>query len=217
MVNEKVLTKIGNMKSTIIYRRKLPHIQPLNGDFFVTFRLKMRLPDIIAEKLERICRANKGNQNNPGWGAYTDYFREYDNFLDFAKSGPKYLSNDRIANMVTESLHFTDGKDYELVCYTIMSNHVHMVVADTRRHLFKTMHSLKRYTGYEANKMLNREGSFWQREYFDHLIRNEDDLLFHINYTLYNPVKANLVKQWDKCPYSYLNKKYKVCPVSNRT
>jgi len=153
------------MKSTIVYRRKLPHIQPLNGDFFVTFRLKMRLPYTLAEKLERIYRAKKGHQDNPGWGAYTDYFKEFDNFLDLARSGPKYLSDKRIANMVMGSLHFIDGKDYELVCYTIMSNHVHMVVANTGKYLFKIMHSLKRYTGYEANKMLNRESSFWQREY----------------------------------------------------
>jgi len=177
----------------------------------------MRLPYTLAEKLERIYRAKKGHQDNPGWGAYTDYFKEFDNFLDLARSGPKYLSDKRIANMVMGSLHFIDGKDYELVCYTIMSNHVHMVVANTGKYLFKIMHSLKRYTGYEANKMLNRESSFWQREYFDHLIRDEDDLNYHINYTLYNPVKANLVKQWDEWPYSYLNKKYEVGPIFNRT
>jgi len=177
----------------------------------------MKLPEPIAERLERIYRTNKRHKHYPGWGAHTDYFRKFDNFLDFAKSGPMFLSDERIANMVMESLHFMDGENYELVCYTIMSNHVHMVVVNTTKYLYKIMHSLKRYTGYEANRMLNREGSFWQREYSDHLIRDEDDLIYHMNYTLNNPVKANLVKQWDEWPYSYLNKKYEVGPVSNRT
>ncbi len=79
------------------------------------------------------------------------------------------------------------------------------------------MHSLKRYTGYRANRILNREGSFWQREYTDRLIRDEEDLAYHIHYTLQNPVKANLVKHWKEWPYLYLNKKYEVGPVSNRT
>jgi len=205
------------MKNTIIYRRKLPHIQPLNGDFFVTFRLKMQLPYHIRKKLEKMYQKNSKNQNYTNWGAYSDYFKEFDNFLDFTKTGPKYLSDERIANMVMESLHFIDGKEYELVCYTIMSNHVHMVVLNTRKYLYKIMHSLKRYTGYRANRILNREGSFWQREYTDRSLRDEEDLLYHIDYTLNNPVKANLVKHWKEWPYSYLSKKYEVGPVSNRT
>jgi REP element-mobilizing transposase RayT len=205
------------MKTTIFYRRKLPHIQPLNGDFFVTFRLKMQLPDDIADKLNKIYQGNKTDHCNPGWSAYSNYFKEFDNFLDLTKSGPKYLSDNRITNMIMESLHFRDGKEYELVCYTIMSNHVHMVVVNTRKYLYKIMHSFKRYTGYAANKILNREGSFWQREYTDRIIRNEEDLIYHIDYTLNNPVKANLVKHWKEWPYSYLNKKYEVGPIANRT
>jgi len=205
------------MKTTIIYRRKLPHIQPLNGDFFVTFRLKIQLPEDIADKLNKIYQGNKNNPSNPGWGAYSEYFREYDSFLDFIKSGPKYLSDKKIANMIIESLHFRNGREYELVCYTIMSNHVHMVVLNTSKYLFKIMHSLKRYTAFEANRLLNREGSFWQREYTDRIIRNEEDLVYHIDYTLNNPVKANLVKHWKDWSYSYLDDKYKVGPIDNRT
>ena len=205
------------MKTTIIYRRKLPHIQPLNGDFFVTFRLKMQLPDNIAENLNRIYQENKNDHCKTGWDPYSDYFKELDNYLDLAKSGPKYLLDKRIANMVMESLHFRDGKEYELICYTIMSNHVHMVVLNTSKYLFKIMHSLKRYTGYTANRILNREGSFWQREYTDRIIRNEEDLAHYIDYTLNNPVKANLIRNWKEWPYSYLNKKYEVSPIANRT
>ncbi|KPK84403.1 MAG: hypothetical protein AMS27_10020 [Bacteroides sp. SM23_62_1] len=183
------------MKTTIIYRRKLPHIQPLNGDFFVTFRLKIQLPEDIADKLNKIYQGNKNNPSNLGWGAYSEYFREYDSFLDFIKSGPKYLSDKKIANMIIESLHFRNGREYELVCYTIMSNHVHMVVLNTSKYLFKIMHSLKRYTAFEANRLLNREGSFWQREYTDRIIRND----------------------WKDWSYSYLDDKYKVGPIDNRT
>ena len=38
------------------------------------------------------------------------------------------------------------------------------------------MHSLKSYTANECNKVLNRSGTFWQREYFDRIVRNRNDL-----------------------------------------
>ncbi len=46
------------MKTTVIYRRKLPHIQFINGDFLVTFRLKMRSPNHIDYTLNNPVKAN---------------------------------------------------------------------------------------------------------------------------------------------------------------
>ncbi len=204
------------MKSTLVYKRRLPHIQPLNGTFFVTFRLKMQLPADIADKVKKAYCANKTRLSNPGWSAYSDYFTTFDNYLDYAKTGPVYLSNIDVGKMVAESIHYRDKRDYDLICYTIMSNHVHMVIGKTRKYLFKIMHSLKRYTGYEANKMLNRKGPFWQPEYSDHLIRDETDLANHIKYTIENPVKAKLVAHWKDWPNSYKNDSYKVDPIANR-
>jgi len=206
------------MKTTIIYRRSLPHIQPKNGTFFVTFRLKMHIPEHIKKKIQKAYLGKKDNRSAPGWSAYAEHFREFDNFLDFTRTGPHYLSDTEISEMIKESFHYRDGKEYELVCYTIMSNHVHMVIAKTSRYLFKIMHSLKRYTGYLANKILGREGPFWQSEYYDHLIRNEDDFYYHVKYTIENPVKAKLVTSWEDWTYTYLSEKYKkVGPIANRT
>jgi putative transposase len=94
-----------------------------------------------------------------------------------------------------------------------------MVVANTSRYLFKIMHSLKRYTGYLANKILNREGAFWQSEYYDHLIRDKDDFNYHVKYTLENPVNAKIATNWEDWTYTYLSEKYRyiVGPIANRT
>jgi len=46
------------------------------------------------------------------------------------------------------------------------------------------------------NKIENRKGSLWQKESFDVTIRNENHLYRTINYTLNNPVKAGLIKNW---------------------
>jgi menaquinone-specific isochorismate synthase len=41
--------------------------------------------------------------------------------------------------------------------------------------------------------VLDLTGSFWQREYFDHLIRMERDLTRIVRYASENPLKASLV------------------------
>jgi putative transposase len=57
------------------------------------------------------------------------------------------------------------------------------------------MHSLKSYTANEANKLLGRGGPFWQRESYDHWVRDEVELERIVDYIAYNPVKAGLVRQ----------------------
>jgi hypothetical protein len=45
--------------------------------------------------------------------------------------------------------------------------------------------------------MLGTQGEFWQREYYDHLIRDETDFDRIIKYIADNPAKANLQDwQW---------------------
>ena len=46
------------------------------------------------------------------------------------------------------------------------------------------------------------ERSVWQRGYWEHLIRNEEDYQRHMDYIHYNPVKHGLVTQPVDWPYS---------------
>lgn len=34
---------------------------------------------------------------------------------------------EKIASIVKEAIHYRDGKEYELIVYTIMPNHIHLV------------------------------------------------------------------------------------------
>lgn len=49
-----------------------------------------------------------------------------------------------------------------------------------------------------------REGErgVWQRRYWEHLIRDDDDFNAHVAYIHWNPVKHGLVKDPDDWPYS---------------
>jgi putative DNA methylase len=54
--------------------------------------------------------------------------------------------------------------------------------------------SWKSFTANEANRLLGRAGTFWQPEYFDRYIRDEEHLGKAIRYIENNPVKAGLAR-----------------------
>jgi putative transposase len=106
--------------------------------------------------------------------------------------------------VVVQSLHYFAGKGYELVCYCIMPNHVHLVVLVPvgAPAMLKTLQRLKGYTATQANKLLGRSGDFWQAESYGHVVR-AGELERIISYVLENPVKAGLIEEWQQWPYTY--------------
>jgi putative transposase len=200
------------------YRRNLPHIQPEGATLFITFRLANSLPREVIENLlaEKEHTEQKINQitdrrerEKQFYLEHWRFFDKWDEALDINSYGEKYLSNPQIADLIAESLHYRDGKVYDLQAFCIMSNHVHFVstplkVANGKYYsLSKIMHSLKRYTAHEANLILGRTGSFWQHENYDHFIRDAAELERILKYVLYNPVKAGMVDDWTKWKWSY--------------
>lgn len=53
-----------------------------------------------------------------------------------------------------------------------------------------------------ASKIRKREKGIWQRRFWEHRIRDEDDLARHVDYIHFNPVKHGLVSQVGDWSYS---------------
>ena len=214
------------------YRRNLPHIQPIGGTFFVTFRLKGSVSKAELTRLRQRYQntmSTSTNDNNPADPTHEErnnrHFRTYDDVLDKTTSGPTYLRRPEVASVVAEQLHRFDGDLYELICYCIMSNHVHILIDtgiqipsnyEDRQFqeydftpLSDIMKRIKGPSAVHANRLLGRNGKFWQRESYDQIVRNEKSLTNIMNYILQNPVKAGIVKRWDKFPYSYLSPRFR--------
>jgi REP element-mobilizing transposase RayT len=138
------------------YRRNLPHIQPQGAMFFVTLRLYNSIP---ISKLELLKESYLNNNTTDISGnaikqlkkaQQDDYFLAFDDFLDTNPNGPYYLAIPEIARLVGDSITYRDGKDYKLVCYCIMSNHVHMIIYKLAKPLDLIMKELKSFSGKEA-------------------------------------------------------------------
>lgn len=199
----------------IFYRRNLPHYHTPEAVYFVTFRLAGSLPQeaILCLKQEREATERQIAKITPPKQVKEEirmwrkkYFAKFDQLLDSSSNGVYHLSDKRVANIVADAIKYRDGKEYDLYTYCIMPNHVHMVFSVKRfdKSLYKILQSLKRFTAREANKILRRTGAFWQHESYDHVVRDQEELQRIVRYVLNNPVKAGLVTDWQRWPWSYL-------------
>jgi REP element-mobilizing transposase RayT len=162
------------------YRRRLPHWQVDGAAHFITWRLEGALPPHI-----------KGD------------FACVDEFLDAAETGPVWLNQKRIAELVVNALHYAERqlKLYDLLAWVVMANHVHIVVIPNVA-LARITKTVKGYTALEANRMLGLSGRFWQHESFDRWVRDRYELERIIRYVERNPVKAGLVPNEQDFPWS---------------
>jgi putative transposase len=208
----------------VYYRRFLPHWQPPGATLFVTFRLAGSLPQAVLEDLQ--TRRDRDAQEleqitDPTERKKKEYLAErrafgrWDAALDAASTGPRWLSSPAIAALVVDAVNHRDGRVFGLLAFCVMSNHVHLVCtplesADgTYYALHDIQQSLKSYTARRANAILARHGAFWQRENYDHVVRDKAELTRILAYVIRNPVKAGLVEEWEAWPWTYLSPEYR--------
>ena len=116
--------------------------------------------------------------------------------------GECHLRDPRIASLVENALRHFDGDRYQLIAWSVMPNHVHAIVKPAAGHeLEDILHSWKSFTAKKANAMLGRAGSFWQEEYYDHVIRDGEDFRHQIHYVLDNPRRGNATTRWTASKY----------------
>ncbi|HXQ78425.1 MAG TPA: transposase, partial [Gemmatimonadaceae bacterium] len=72
-------------------------------------------------------------------------------------AGSCFLRDPRIADVVANAITFFDELRYLLFAWTVMPNHVHMVLKlRERATIDDIMHSIKGYTAQRANALLKR-------------------------------------------------------------
>ncbi len=124
-------------------------------------------------------------------------FPALDRLLDEVRTGPFYLRQPAVADLVVEALVYNAGilKHYELHAFAVMPNHVHTLVTAAVP-LPKLTKWLKGITARRANAILGLTGKpFWQEESYDHVVRDKKEFEKVSNYIGQNPVRAGLVTE----------------------
>ncbi len=153
------------------HRRNLPHLYFSEGTYFITYRLADSLPK---EKITEITKAIENDLNNSAED-FERLLKKYDALLDSGLYGSKHLIDPRVAEICKYTLRFPDRKDYKLICYCIMPNHIHLVIELIERNkgISKIMQSIKRISARKCNLVLKRNGKFWQDESYNSVCIDE--------------------------------------------
>jgi hypothetical protein len=98
------------------HHRRLPHIYPEGKPLFITWHLHGSLPH--------------SSYPPPGKLNAGQAFVWIDRHLDAARSGPLYLKQEPIAQLVIASIRYNAEQlqHYELHAFVVMANHVHLLV-----------------------------------------------------------------------------------------
>lgn len=221
------------IEESIEYYRQLPHFQHIGACFFITFRLYDTLPELEfiqlnKEKQEMIAaitaqKLEKDAEEKALQKANINYLAKFNHALDITTEGKHYLKNPELAQIVLNKLKEYDEKYYYLDAYSIMSNHVHILIdfsaqipqnkaefnEDNYVQLSKVMQLIKGGSSRLINQKLSQTGTFWQAENFDTYIRNEKHRETVIKYILNNPIKIGLVTHWEDYLFAGLGERFK--------
>ncbi len=166
-------------------RGYIPHFEGGQIPQFFTFRLYDSLPASVVEHWRNEFPAidDQGKIR---------FRKNVERYLDRGY-GSCFLRDERVANLVQNSLLFHHDKKYRLSAWVIMPNHIHFLATPLENiELSQIAHSIKSFTAHEANKLLKRTGQFWQHEPFDRYIRNRKHFVSVVRYIENNPVKSGL-------------------------
>lgn len=177
---------------------RLPHWEQAGVPCTVTFRLADSLPKSLLDSWAEE-RAIWKKLNPEPWSAktQTEYNQRFggtvNDWLDRGH-GSCLLREAENRQPIAEVFQHFDEDRYVMVAFVVMPNHVHAVfVLNQKWPLHKVVHSWKSWSSSQIKKRISgHEGSVWQKDYHDRLIRDDRHFRNAVLYIRRNPSRARL-------------------------
>ena len=118
----------------------------------------------------------------------------------------RVFRNPHACERVVEALrHQMARTHYTVYAFCIMPDHVHELCQPEGEQPVSLITFIQ-HTKRESARRLHQAGvtgSIWQRGFYDHILRKEEDLGVVMGYIIANPVRAGLTEDYTQYPYSY--------------
>jgi putative transposase len=193
-------------------RGYLPHCDKPGLVQFITFRLFDSMPAGRRGEWEHLLSINSRSDaprsgaagNASRSGAQSIAPREQriklEEYLDRGL-GECFLRDPPIAALTESAMLHHHGQRFQLLAWIIMPNHVHALLEVGSAPLSKIVQNWKSIVAVEANKLSGRTGRFWQPDYWDRFMRDEEQKRKALHYIENNPVKAKLCRIPEEWPF----------------
>jgi putative transposase len=147
-----------------------------------------------------------------------DAYREPGTFfvtLATANRRPWFTSKPIVEPCADALRHTCETRSFSLVAYCFMPDHLHfLATTEVENDLVRLVKDFKQKTGYwfrnrhaagglKASPTTAAAQALWQRSYYDHVLRREEDIATVVRYIMENPVRAELVDSYDQFPNSW--------------
>ncbi|HMP81356.1 MAG TPA: transposase [Verrucomicrobiota bacterium] len=172
-------------------RGYLPHCDYPGLVQFVTFRLKDSMPAVRKGEWEHLLSIEDEREKRS----------KLEDYLDQG-IGECHLRDERAAILTEHALRHGHEETHELLAWCVMPNHVHVLVHTWSTPLRKLLQSWKSFSAGVVNESLGRNGSFWEPDYWDTFMRDEEQERKAIHYIENNPVKAKLCRTAEEWRFS---------------
>lgn len=109
-------------------------------------------------------------------------------------------------NLLYDAIKSVQGKaQFNMIAWVILPDHFHMIIDPMKENLSCLMRRIKlAFSRRYRDQLGDKQGRIWQYRFWDHIIRDQNDLNRHLDYIHYNPVKHGLVgKAADYCDSSF--------------
>jgi len=106
------------------------------------------------------------------------------------------LCHEAVASKLFETVEFRQNRgEWYVHLLLMMPDHVHGLIS------FPTDKSMRKIIQDWKESVARRVGVKWQRDFFDHRLRNDENFVEKADYIRMNPVRKGLVEESDKWPY----------------
>jgi len=138
----------------------------------------------------------------PRLGAF-DYLGFYRYFLTMCTHhrARLFVSDPAVRVVVAQLSRTADAERFSVIAYCLMPDHIHVLVEGT--HPAADFREFVRVFKQRSAFHWKRENAstLWQRSYFEHVLRDEEDTVGVARYILENPVRAGFVERPEAYPY----------------
>lgn len=117
-------------------------------------------------------------------------------------SAPLFLNHEYTLASISLLADLCEQYNFSLYCYCFMPDHIHFIVSVRGGYSILNLIAMFKSLASKSGKGFGLQTSIFQKRFYDHFLRSNEDLNDKIRYIIENPFRKGLVNNWEGYPYS---------------
>ena len=104
--------------------------------------------------------------------------------------------------LIRELRRVHEAGDANSLAWVVMPDHLHWLLQlNSDCSLSRIVKNIKARSALAINRLHGQHGSLWQRAFYDHAVRKDEDIRHYARYIVANPLRAGLVQDIGDYPH----------------